>query len=356
MSSSCKILICLVQNACRKKCCLLIQHVTFIFMFALIKYIFDCLWLLSSFFFFALIYFFLLTNTQVTFLYHSQIIWCSPSLLPRPPSRSLSQVLTFLSLKRQNKGRKENKTASLVTQARGSRGWGRTGGQGPEEGGKTAPTLTRANVCDAGEGLSRGPRAAERGLKITWSCERKRPSVIPSCLHTLLMMRICEQDVKMPVSQVRPPFFPYGPAALLEDLGKEGRLLPQWVLFRPTYPPSWEMEVMREPQHLSVPDPTDPPPKQSGDQHPHAQGHWAENSGLKGPQSSPKKMQRCTSMYPTACWGYSLQMTGDSFRSRAGRGVSRKGKEKVFVSWWLQPPQALMSSSPSPRDMLNSCS
>lgn len=51
MSSSCKILICLVQNACRKKCCLLIQHVTLIFMFALIKYIFDCLWLVSQIFF-----------------------------------------------------------------------------------------------------------------------------------------------------------------------------------------------------------------------------------------------------------------------------------------------------------------
>lgn len=93
MSSSCKILICLVQNACRKKCCLLIQHVTLIFMFALIKYIFDCLWLVSQIFL-TLIYFLLLTNKQVTFLYSRITCWLESS----PPPSSSSLTTTFASL------------------------------------------------------------------------------------------------------------------------------------------------------------------------------------------------------------------------------------------------------------------
>lgn len=80
-----------------KKCCLLIQHVTFISMFALIKYIFDCLCLLSFFyFFFALIYFILLTNTQVTFLYQAPSIRGTlPLLLSLPFSPSQGCSLSF---------------------------------------------------------------------------------------------------------------------------------------------------------------------------------------------------------------------------------------------------------------------
>lgn len=102
MSSSCKILICLVQNACRKKCCLLIQHVTLIFMFALIKYIFDCLWLVSQIFL-TLIYFILLTNKQVTFFYSQITCWIKSS----PPPSSSSLTTTFASLLEQRLPKKK---------------------------------------------------------------------------------------------------------------------------------------------------------------------------------------------------------------------------------------------------------
>lgn len=112
MSSSCKILICLVQNACRKKCCLLIQHVTLIFMFALIKYIFDCLWLVSLIFL-TLIYFILLTNKQVTFLYSQITCWLKIS--PPPPLSSLTT--TFASLLEQRLPKKLLRCWSVISTA-----------------------------------------------------------------------------------------------------------------------------------------------------------------------------------------------------------------------------------------------
>lgn len=112
MSSSCKILICLVQNACRKKCCLLIQHVTLIFMFALIKYIFDCLWLVSPIFL-TLIYFILLTNKQVTFLYSQITCWLKTS--PPPPLASLTT--TFASLLEQRLPEKLLRWWSVISTA-----------------------------------------------------------------------------------------------------------------------------------------------------------------------------------------------------------------------------------------------
>lgn len=204
MSSSCKILICLVQNACRKKCCLLIQHVTFIFMFALIKYIFDCLWLLSffSFFFFFSSYLFHLVDkhTGNLPLSRSDHLVLTVSLPPLPPA--LSQVLTFIFLNGQNRRGKENKTASLVTRKKREL----RGGRSPEEGGEMAPALTRANKCFwLWRRAFQGNMGSRRELRIIWSSERRRPSVILSCLHRLLMTKVCEQDRNMPVSQVRPP-------------------------------------------------------------------------------------------------------------------------------------------------------
>lgn len=112
MSSSCKILICLVQNACRKKCCLLIQHVTLIFMFALIKYIFDCLWLVSPIFL-TLIYFVLLTNKQVTFLYSQITCWLKTS----PPPALSSLTTTFASLLEQRLPKKLLRWWSVISTA-----------------------------------------------------------------------------------------------------------------------------------------------------------------------------------------------------------------------------------------------
>lgn len=62
----------------------------------------------------------------------------------------------------------------------------------------------------------------------------------------------------MPVSRVKPPFFPYGPTTPLEYLGKEGKLLSQRAPLRPSYSPSSsEVEAKRGTWHLSVPDPRD---------------------------------------------------------------------------------------------------
>lgn len=83
-------------------------------MFALIKYIFDCLCLLSFFFlsiffFFALIYFILLTNTQVTFLYQAQIIRCT-----LPPLLSISEMFTFIFLKKKKRRGEREEPSVLV--------------------------------------------------------------------------------------------------------------------------------------------------------------------------------------------------------------------------------------------------
>lgn len=112
-----RILICLVQNACRKKCCLLIQHVTFISMFALIKYIFDCLCLLSFFFFlffFFCSYLFLLVDKHTGNLPLSgsdQLVRIASPLLLSPPF-STSEVL--VSLKREGEWRSKEANV-LVT-------------------------------------------------------------------------------------------------------------------------------------------------------------------------------------------------------------------------------------------------
>lgn len=130
-----KILICLVQNACRKKCCLLIQHVTFISMFALIKYIFDCLCLLSFFFlsiFFFCSYLFHLVDKHTGNLPLSGSDRSEPAASSRSaPFLYMSEMFASISLERK-KERESDGANILVTGWRGQPG---------------APTLTRADKC-----------------------------------------------------------------------------------------------------------------------------------------------------------------------------------------------------------------
>ena len=75
---------------------------------------------------------------------------------------------------------------------------------------------------------------SRRRVEITRSWERRRPSVIPSCLHMLLTVRIWEESVKMPVLWVKPPFFPSG-QWLWWISRKGGKIYPQWPLLTPTH-------------------------------------------------------------------------------------------------------------------------
>lgn len=74
----------------------------------------------------------------------------------------------------------------------------------------------------------------QKGVKNNMTLQKKETLCHPQ-LSSHVIMRICEQDVKMPVFQVKPPFFPYGPVTPLEYLGEEGRQLSPRALPRPTY-------------------------------------------------------------------------------------------------------------------------
>lgn len=155
-------------------------------------------------------------------------------------------------------------------------------------------------------------------------------------------MKICDQDLKVPASQVKPPFFPYGPTTLLTYSERREDFFPNGLSLDPLTPAFSEVEVERETQHPSVPDPTyfPPPPKAVGKPTPQGQGYWTKT--LEGPSALPYKNAKCRSMDPLPAGA-----TPSKLEVLSVEGVGSKGKEKVFVSCWLQPPQALMSLSPS---------
>lgn len=149
--------------------------------------------------------------------------------------------------------------------------------------------------------------------------------------------------MKTPTSQVKPPFFPYGPMIPLEYLQKKGRLLSRWAPLRPKYP----LPLSRQDTwHLTGPDPRDSssPKAARKPTFPGARGrirNWTRNSGMKASSSPTYKDAKCTSMYLQACWGYSLHTTGDSFSRGGGErcGQKEKGKDISFL---------LVSATPSP--------
>lgn len=265
MSSSCKILICLVQNACRKKCCLLIQHATFIFMFALIKYIFDCLWLLSLFFFFFFSYLFHLVDKHTGNL----PLWFSDSLVqplsPLSAALSLSQVLTFIFLKRWKERGKQNKIA-CKQHSRGEGAHRRC----PEEGGGMASTWTRANKC-----LWPWAQAFQRTIK---GGPHEHDPARLSVLSTF-SSRDCEDlwpGCKNACSQVNFLFF-HGSVTPWHALDRRGEHFSNGL---PVDPPLSFLSSGRGKGNSvsSVPDPTKPPTsaKQSRNQ----RGHWTQKSLL----------------------------------------------------------------------------
>lgn len=168
-----KILICLVQNACRKKCCLLIQHVTFISMFALIKYIFDCLCLLSFFFF--LFFFF------CSYLFH--LVDKHTGNLPLSGSdHSVHTASLALHLRdvhfhfleeEEKRGKGRTQCSGGCVEEQREPAWG------------SNLNKSRQMLVTPEKGFS-GDTGSRKGLKITWSCESRRLSVIPRCHHTLL--------------------------------------------------------------------------------------------------------------------------------------------------------------------------
>lgn len=184
---------------------------------------------------------------------------------------------------------------------------------------------------------------SRRRLEITRSWERRRPSVIPSCLHMLLTVRICEESVKMPVPWVKPPFLPSG-QWLWWISRKGGKIYSQWPLLRPTHALFLRSESS-EGNSTSIW--ATPHRKQPETQIPKGQG-TRQRTLHQGPSSLLlKRGSLCERCIPP--------LAGLSPSEQGEVRAERERKRNLFPAA-CSYPKLWCPYHPPPRDMLNSCS
>lgn len=208
-------------------------------------------------------------------------------------------------------------------------------GHAPRREGVLQPSPEPTGACDCGQGLSRGQWAAEAGYN-AHDPAKERDAVTPSCLHTLLMRRVCDHHVTMPVPGVKPALRPSRPRTRWRPRGRRGDRFPDGLPSDPLTPAFSDSEGDAARPHRF------PSPQSSQE----ANLPRASSVGRGLYKKGPAKMRNVQAQ-THRLWGQSLQDCGSSGGGGVPRGVGRKGQGTGSVFCWMQPPLALASSSPS---------